>query len=138
MIISQVARGLLGSCANWDDGLPIQTPPFGSLQICGAPGDRSCAESLCGGALCRDSVGMRHCGGVGCTGALPVSAQALSSARNASQQLEVALGQLSAVAQKVGMASPCAGFSCEALCAHLNITPVPTSGSVPAPCTSQL
>lgn len=53
---------------------------------------------------------MRHCGGVGCTGALPVSAQALSSARNASQQLEVALGQLNAVTQKVGTASPCAGF----------------------------
>uniref|UniRef100_A0A8C9G8K1 Laminin subunit beta-1 n=1 Tax=Pavo cristatus TaxID=9049 RepID=A0A8C9G8K1_PAVCR len=85
----------------WNEGLPIQTPPFGSLQICGAPGDRSCAESLCGGALCRDSAGTRHCGGVGCTGALPVSAQALSSARNASQQLEVALGQLSAVTQKM-------------------------------------
>eukprot|EP00076_Gallus_gallus_P026035 XP_015148809.1 laminin subunit beta-2 isoform X1 [Gallus gallus] len=70
-------------------------------KICGAPGDRSCAESLCGGALCRDSAGMRHCGGVGCTGALPVSAQALSSARNASQQLEVALGQLNAVTQKM-------------------------------------
>lgn len=53
---------------------------------------------------------MRHCGGAGCTGALPVSAQALSSARNASQQLEVALGQLNAVTQKVGTASPCAGF----------------------------
>ncbi|POI32558.1 hypothetical protein CIB84_003690 [Bambusicola thoracicus] len=70
-------------------------------KICGAPGDRSCAESLCGGALCQDSAGMRHCGGVGCTGALPVSAQALSSARNASQQLEVALGQLNAVTQKM-------------------------------------
>lgn len=70
-------------------------------KICGAPGDRSCAESLCGGALCRDSAGMRHCGGAGCTGALPVSAQALSSARNASQQLEVALGQLNAVTQKM-------------------------------------
>ncbi|OXB66240.1 hypothetical protein ASZ78_000665 [Callipepla squamata] len=70
-------------------------------KICGAPGDQSCAESPCGGALCRDSVGTRHCGGVGCTGALPVSAQALSSARNASQQLEVALGQLSTITQKM-------------------------------------
>ncbi|NXL88664.1 LAMB2 protein, partial [Alectura lathami] len=74
---------------------------FASLQICGVPGDRSCADSPCGGALCRDSAGTRHCGGVGCAGAVPVSARALGSARNASQQLEVALGQLSAVAQKM-------------------------------------
>ncbi|NXN63187.1 LAMB1 protein, partial [Himantopus himantopus] len=71
-----------------------------SLQICGAPGDRSCEQAPCGGALCRDSMGTRHCGGTGCMGALPVSARALSSAHNTSQQLEVALGQLSAVAQK--------------------------------------
>ncbi|NWX14011.1 LAMB1 protein, partial [Aegotheles bennettii] len=69
-----------------------------SLQICGVPGDQSCEP--CGGALCRDSAGTRHCGGTGCTGALPISAQALSSARNTSQQLEVALGQLGVVAQK--------------------------------------
>ncbi|NXD69079.1 LAMB2 protein, partial [Eolophus roseicapillus] len=68
--------------------------------ICGAPGDRSCEQAPCGGALCRDDAGMRHCGGTGCMGALPVSARALSSARNASQQLEVALGQLGVVAQK--------------------------------------
>ncbi|NXQ85293.1 LAMB1 protein, partial [Nyctibius grandis] len=71
-----------------------------SPQVCGVPGDRSCDQAPCGGALCRDSVGTRHCGGTGCTGALPVSARALSSARNASQQLEVALGQLGVVAQK--------------------------------------
>ncbi|NXA06208.1 LAMB1 protein, partial [Sapayoa aenigma] len=72
-----------------------------SSQICGAPGDRSCKHALCGGALCRDSAGTRHCGGTGCLGALPISSQALSSARNASQQLEVALGQLGVVAQKM-------------------------------------
>ncbi|NXA20904.1 LAMB1 protein, partial [Ibidorhyncha struthersii] len=71
-----------------------------SPQICGAPGDRSCEQAPCGGALCRDSMGTRHCGGTGCMGALPVSARALSSARNTSQQLEVALGQLGVVAQK--------------------------------------
>uniref|UniRef100_A0A8C5T9A9 Laminin subunit beta-1 n=1 Tax=Malurus cyaneus samueli TaxID=2593467 RepID=A0A8C5T9A9_9PASS len=78
--------------------------PFLSLassQICGAPGDQSCERASCGGALCRDSAGTRRCGGTGCTGALPVSARALSSARNASQQLEVALGQLGVVAQKL-------------------------------------
>ncbi|NWV66089.1 LAMB2 protein, partial [Malurus elegans] len=72
-----------------------------SSQICGAPGDQSCERASCGGALCRDSAGTRRCGGTGCTGALPVSARALSSARNASQQLEVALGQLGVVAQKM-------------------------------------
>ncbi|XP_054372041.1 laminin subunit beta-1-like [Molothrus ater] len=71
-------------------------------KICGAPGDRSCEHASCGGALCRDSAGTRHCGGTGCAGALPVSARALSSAHNASQQLEVALGQLDVVAQKPG------------------------------------
>ncbi|XP_058668772.1 laminin subunit beta-2-like isoform X2 [Ammospiza caudacuta] len=70
-------------------------------KICGAPGDRSCEDASCGGALCRDSEGTRHCGGTGCAGALPVSARALSSAHNASQQLEVALGQLGVVAQKM-------------------------------------
>ncbi|KAM8995123.1 laminin subunit beta-2-like isoform 1-T1 [Ara ararauna] len=69
-------------------------------KICGAPGDRSCEQAPCGGALCRDDGGMRHCGGTACMGALPVSARALSSAHNASQQLEVALGQLGVVAQK--------------------------------------
>ncbi|NXI25219.1 LAMB2 protein, partial [Sterrhoptilus dennistouni] len=72
-----------------------------SSQICGAPGDRSCKHASCGGALCRDSAGTRHCGGTGCRGALPMSAQALSSANNASQQLEVALEQLGVVAQKM-------------------------------------
>ncbi|NXJ62636.1 LAMB1 protein, partial [Rostratula benghalensis] len=71
-----------------------------SLQICGAPGNQSCEQAPCGGALCRDSMGTRRCGGTGCMGALPISAQALNSARNTSQQLEVALGQLGVVAQK--------------------------------------
>ncbi|NXU49303.1 LAMB2 protein, partial [Turnix velox] len=74
--------------------------PLASPQICGAPGDRSCEQAPCGGALCQDSMGTRHCGGTGCAGALPVSARALSSARNTSQQLELALNQLGVVAQK--------------------------------------
>ncbi|NWW11879.1 LAMB1 protein, partial [Oreocharis arfaki] len=72
-----------------------------SSQICGAPGDQSCKHASCGGALCRDSAGTRRCGGIGCAGTLPVSARALSSAHNASQQLEVALGQLGVVTQKM-------------------------------------
>ncbi|NXS14190.1 LAMB2 protein, partial [Neodrepanis coruscans] len=72
-----------------------------SSQICGAPGDQSCKHAPCGGALCRDNAGTRRCGGTGCLGALPISARALSRAQNASQQLEVALGQLGVVAQKM-------------------------------------
>ncbi|NWY47395.1 LAMB2 protein, partial [Sylvia atricapilla] len=72
-----------------------------SSQICGAPGDRSCKHASCGGALCRDSAGTRHCGGPGCAGALPISSRALSSAHNASQQLEVTLEQMGVVAQKM-------------------------------------
>ncbi|NXL47413.1 LAMB2 protein, partial [Podilymbus podiceps] len=71
-----------------------------SPQICGAPGNQSCKQAPCGGALCRDRAGTRRCGGTGCAGALPVSARALGSARTASEQLEVALGQLGVVAQK--------------------------------------
>ncbi|XP_064012973.1 laminin subunit beta-2-like isoform X3 [Pogoniulus pusillus] len=69
-------------------------------KICGTPGDRSCEQAPCGGALCQNDAGTRHCGGSGCTGALPISARALSNARNTSQQLEVALGKLSDMAQK--------------------------------------
>ncbi|XP_054036227.1 laminin subunit beta-2-like [Dryobates pubescens] len=69
-------------------------------KICGAPGDWSCEQAPCGGALCRNDAGARHCGGTGCTGALPISARALGNARNASQHLEVALGKLGVVAQK--------------------------------------
>ncbi|NXQ61937.1 LAMB1 protein, partial [Anthoscopus minutus] len=75
--------------------------PLASSQICGAPGDQSCKHASCSGALCRDSEGTRRCGGTGCAGALPISARALSSAHNASQQLEVALGQLVVVTQKM-------------------------------------
>ncbi|XP_067159486.1 laminin subunit beta-2-like [Apteryx mantelli] len=72
-----------------------------NAKICGAPGDRSCAQAPCGGALCRDGAGGRRCGGPGCAGALPVAAHALRSARNASRQLDAALGQLGAVAHKM-------------------------------------
>ncbi|NXG66102.1 LAMB2 protein, partial [Hemiprocne comata] len=74
--------------------------PLASPQICGVPGDQSCEQAPCGGALCQDSMGTRRCGGTGCMGALPISARALSSAHNTSQQLEVALGQLGVVVQK--------------------------------------
>ncbi|XP_062441299.1 laminin subunit beta-4-like [Rhea pennata] len=72
-----------------------------NAKICGAPGDRSCTQAPCGGALCRDGGGGRRCGGAGCAGALPVSARALRAARNTSRQLDAVLAQLGAVAHKM-------------------------------------
>ncbi|NWY00027.1 LAMB1 protein, partial [Nothoprocta ornata] len=72
-----------------------------ALQICGAPGERSCAQAPCGGALCRDGAGGRRCGGAGCMGALPVATRAFGSAHNASRQLDAALGQLGTAAHKM-------------------------------------
>uniref|UniRef100_A0A8C8B6W0 Laminin subunit beta 4 n=1 Tax=Otus sunia TaxID=257818 RepID=A0A8C8B6W0_9STRI len=48
--------------------------------ICGAPGDQPCVTAACGGALCRDSHGLRQCGGPNCSGALPVSTDAFRKA----------------------------------------------------------
>uniref|UniRef100_A0A8C4UAA2 Laminin subunit beta-1 n=1 Tax=Falco tinnunculus TaxID=100819 RepID=A0A8C4UAA2_FALTI len=87
-------HGALPPCSH-----ELPSIPLASLQICGVPGDRSCEQAPCGGALCQDSAGTRRCGGTGCMGALPVSARALSSAHNTSQQLEVALGQLGVLAR---------------------------------------
>lgn len=124
----------------------LTSPPLASLQICGAPGDRSCEEAPCGGALCRNGTGTRHCGGMGCAGALPVSARALSSARNTSEQLEEALGQLGVVAQKVGVVAPLTLFGvplCPLLCPACALSmllwcpfPCPTYAFSMPPCMS--
>ncbi|XP_060622491.2 laminin subunit beta-1-like isoform X1 [Anolis sagrei] len=68
-------------------------------KICGASGEEECEP--CGGASCRDSLGQRHCGGPGCTGALPVSVKALDTAQNISLQLEDTLKQLGTISSKV-------------------------------------
>ncbi|KAK9405990.1 laminin subunit beta-4-like [Crotalus adamanteus] len=70
-------------------------------KICGGSGEEVCEKASCGGASCKDSSGQRHCGGPGCTGALPVSIKALQSARNLSQQLETTAGQLITIVNKV-------------------------------------
>uniref|UniRef100_A0ABM5FJ00 Laminin subunit beta-1-like n=1 Tax=Pogona vitticeps TaxID=103695 RepID=A0ABM5FJ00_9SAUR len=68
-------------------------------KICGASVGGGC--ELCGGASCKDSEGQRHCGGPGCTGALPVSTDALSTAQNISYRLETMARQLGTIASKV-------------------------------------
>ena len=44
------------------------------------PGDQPCVTAACGGALCRDSDGLRRCGGPNCGGALPLSTDAFRKA----------------------------------------------------------
>ncbi|KAH0630315.1 hypothetical protein JD844_013234 [Phrynosoma platyrhinos] len=68
-------------------------------KICGASREEECEP--CGGASCRDSSGQRHCGGLGCTGALPVSMKALNTAQNISHRLEITAKQLGTIASKV-------------------------------------
>ncbi|ETE64465.1 Laminin subunit beta-4, partial [Ophiophagus hannah] len=70
-------------------------------KICGGSGEEACEEASCGGASCKDSSGQRHCGGPGCTGALPLSLKALHSAQNISQQLETTASQLVTIVNKV-------------------------------------
>uniref|UniRef100_A0A663EQT0 Laminin subunit beta 4 n=1 Tax=Aquila chrysaetos chrysaetos TaxID=223781 RepID=A0A663EQT0_AQUCH len=48
--------------------------------ICGVPGHQPCITAACGGALCRDSHGLRQCGGPNCSGALPLSTDAFRKA----------------------------------------------------------
>ncbi|XP_070611253.1 laminin subunit beta-4, partial [Erythrolamprus reginae] len=49
-------------------------------KVCGMPGNLSCAMAECGGALCRDSQGNKHCGGPNCDGAHPLSTNTLRKA----------------------------------------------------------
>ncbi|XP_010079491.1 PREDICTED: laminin subunit beta-4 [Pterocles gutturalis] len=60
----------------------IKSPDIQNLneKICGAPGDQPCATAACGGALCQDRRGLRHCGGPNCSGALPLSTDAFRKA----------------------------------------------------------
>ncbi|NXJ90911.1 LAMB4 protein, partial [Corythaixoides concolor] len=60
----------------------IKSPDIQNLneKICGVPGDQPCVSASCGGALCRDSHGLRQCGGPNCSGALPLSTDAFRKA----------------------------------------------------------
>nr|XP_060634375.1 laminin subunit beta-4 [Anolis sagrei ordinatus] len=52
-------------------------------KICGVSENMPCAMEGCGGALCRDLQGQKHCGGPGCNGALPLSTNAIGKASQA-------------------------------------------------------
>ncbi|NXN39637.1 LAMB4 protein, partial [Rhinoptilus africanus] len=60
----------------------IKSPNIQNLneKICGVPGDQPCVTAACGGALCRDSQGLRQCGGPNCSGAFPLSTDAFRKA----------------------------------------------------------
>nr|XP_009910939.1 PREDICTED: laminin subunit beta-4 [Haliaeetus albicilla] len=60
----------------------IKIPDIQNLneKICGVPGHQPCIIAACGGALCRDSHGLRQCGGPNCSGALPLSTDAFRKA----------------------------------------------------------
>ncbi|NXW12281.1 LAMB4 protein, partial [Circaetus pectoralis] len=60
----------------------IKIPDIQNLneKICGVPGHQPCIIAACGGALCRDSHGLRQCGGPNCSGALPLSTDAFRRA----------------------------------------------------------
>ncbi|KAF7246577.1 Laminin subunit beta-4 [Varanus komodoensis] len=64
------------------DQLMLRTSDIQNLneKICGIPGNLPCLVAECGGALCRDIQGNKHCGGPHCSGALPVSKNALGRA----------------------------------------------------------
>ncbi|XP_066489837.1 laminin subunit beta-4 [Tiliqua scincoides] len=49
-------------------------------KICGKPGNLPCVVADCGGALCRDKEGRKHCGGANCNGTLPLSKNAVGKA----------------------------------------------------------
>ncbi|XP_058046208.1 laminin subunit beta-4 isoform X2 [Ahaetulla prasina] len=49
-------------------------------KVCGMPGNISCAVAECGGALCHDSQGNKHCGGPNCDGAYPLSSNTFRKA----------------------------------------------------------
>ncbi|KAM6093251.1 laminin subunit beta-4 isoform 1-T1 [Theristicus caerulescens] len=60
----------------------IKSPNIQNLneKICGVPGDQPCVTAACGGALCRDSQGLRQCAGPNCSGAFPLSTDAFRKA----------------------------------------------------------
>lgn len=58
----------------------VLTQTSSLFQICGVPGNLPCTAAACGGALCRDSLGLRDCGGPNCSGALPLSSNAFRKA----------------------------------------------------------
>ncbi|NWZ05449.1 LAMB4 protein, partial [Agelaius phoeniceus] len=81
----------------------IKSPDIQNLneKICGVPGDQPCATAACGGALCQDSHGLRHCGGPDCSGALSLSSEAFRKAEETAVMLNNLTTQLQEPANQV-------------------------------------
>ncbi|XP_053114353.1 laminin subunit beta-4 isoform X2 [Hemicordylus capensis] len=84
----------------------FKTPDIQNLneKICGAPGNLPCVVADCGGALCRDNQGNKHCGGLNCNGAFPLSKNAVGKAgqtammlNNLSNQMQGSENQIESV-----------------------------------------
>ncbi|XP_025931830.1 laminin subunit beta-4 [Apteryx rowi] len=74
----------------------IKTPDVQNLneKICGVPGNQPCVTAACGGALCQDRYGLKQCGGPGCSGVLPRSAEAFRKAEETAVSLKNLTTQL--------------------------------------------
>uniref|UniRef100_A0A674ETI2 Laminin, beta 2 (laminin S) n=1 Tax=Salmo trutta TaxID=8032 RepID=A0A674ETI2_SALTR len=76
------ALGDLNAKAQTLDMKKINEKVKHASSVCGTPGDAPCAESLCGGAGCRDDEGNRHCGGLNCNGAVAMADNALERSKH--------------------------------------------------------
>lgn len=72
--------------------------------ICGAPGDVECSKSECGGALCRDILGQKKCGGPTCKGSTSVSKNATEMAEQAEVDILNLLNKLQDSKTKINAA----------------------------------
>ncbi|XP_067860924.1 laminin subunit beta-4 [Heptranchias perlo] len=70
-------------------------------KICGAHGNLSCDEDLCGGALCRDDFGNKKCGGAYCNGALSVANDVKTRAEETRDQMNQLLKKLQNTINKI-------------------------------------
>ncbi|XP_006882698.1 PREDICTED: laminin subunit beta-4 [Elephantulus edwardii] len=57
-------------------------------KVCGKPGHLPCVLAPCGGALCKDLEGHRHCGGPSCGGSLTLSRNALQKAQETETMIQ--------------------------------------------------
>lgn len=60
-----------------------------------------CSEARCGGALCKDALGARRCGGLGCRGILSLSLNATALGEQAKKFMADMPGQLTDSETKV-------------------------------------
>ncbi|XP_074861711.1 laminin subunit beta-2 isoform X2 [Carettochelys insculpta] len=105
---SAASRRALGEAAARAEALHLHRV---NEKVCGAPGDAPCASSPCGGAGCRDEDGRRHCGGLSCTGAVPMARRALERAQHGHAELHQTMGEADQLLRKVAEAQGRAGMA---------------------------